>query len=65
MKVNGHVVTRSNKRHREFLMATGEMTDQQFEHFLTQALRNVATNAFRRPTVRTHNGTNLQRKAFP
>jgi DNA modification methylase len=45
VKVNGHVVTRANKRHREFPMATGEMTDQEFEHFLTQALRNLATNA--------------------
>lgn len=36
--VNGHVMGRGRVQHREFLMASGEMTSEEFTAFLAQAL---------------------------
>ena len=40
--INGHVSGLGQVRHREFAMASGEMTRQQFTVFLEQAFRNLS-----------------------
>ena len=40
--VNGHVSGLGSVRHREFAMASGEMSESEFTSFLTQACRNMA-----------------------
>ena len=39
VKIDGHVCGSGAIKHREFAMASGEMTSQQFERFLAEALR--------------------------
>ena len=36
VKISGHVSVRENNKHKEFAMASGEMSDKQFTNFLTQ-----------------------------
>ena len=43
--VNGHVSGLGKVQHREFAMASGEMTSSQFTGFLETALRNMADHA--------------------
>lgn len=43
--VNGHVSGLGKVKHREFAMASGEMTSSQFTGFLETALRNMADHA--------------------
>lgn len=40
--VNGHVCGLGKVRHAEFAMASGEMSEAEFEHFLTEVLGNLA-----------------------
>jgi DNA modification methylase len=40
--VEGHVRTGTGRGHREFLMASGEMTDAQFRAFLSEAIASMA-----------------------
>jgi DNA modification methylase len=42
---NGHVGGSGKTKHREFAMASGEMTDGEFTAFLTKALRNLADHS--------------------
>lgn len=41
LRVDGHIVGKGKKRHREFVMASGEMSSPQFQTFLTAFLRQV------------------------
>jgi DNA modification methylase len=41
--IKGHVVTAGGVQHREFAMAAGEKTPEQFTSFLAQTMRNLAT----------------------
>jgi DNA modification methylase len=43
--INGHVVGKGQIRHREFLMASGEMSEAEFSGFLTRALCNLRKSA--------------------
>ncbi len=43
--INGHVSGLGKTRHREFRMASGEMSPAMFREFLTQALRNLADHS--------------------
>jgi DNA modification methylase len=45
VKIDGHVGGSGKTRHREFAMASGEMTDAEFTTFLTRALRNMADHS--------------------
>lgn len=45
VKINGHVGGSGKTRHREFAMASGEMSRTEFTHFLTRALENHATHS--------------------
>ena len=45
LKVHGHVSGKGRRRHREFAMASGEMTRTQFLRFLTKALFFLAENS--------------------
>jgi DNA modification methylase len=45
VKIDGHVSGLGRVRHREFKMATGEMTQAQFTGFLEQALKLLASNS--------------------
>ncbi len=45
VKIEGHVGGSGKIKHREFAMASGEMTVPEFTAFLTQALRNLANNS--------------------
>jgi DNA modification methylase len=42
VKIDGHATGLGKNRHREFAMASGEMSEAQFIVFLTQTLKNVA-----------------------
>lgn len=42
MKIDGHVDGSGKTKHREFAMATGEMTDREFTIFLETAFRIMA-----------------------
>ena len=42
VRINGHVGGRGNVRHREFAMASGEMTEAEFEAFLAVTLGHCA-----------------------
>lgn len=41
--IDGHVSGSGRVQHREFLMASGEMTPKEFQEFLRQSLNNLAT----------------------
>lgn len=43
VKVQGHVMGNGKLHHDEFVMASGEMSQQEFTHFLTQALGQMKT----------------------
>ncbi|SPH24284.1 hypothetical protein DEA8626_03334 [Defluviimonas aquaemixtae] len=45
VKIDGHVGGSGKIRHREFAMASGEMTVGEFTGFLTRALRNMAEHS--------------------
>lgn len=45
VKIDGHVSGAGKVRHREFAMASGEMTADEFTGFLTRALQNHADHA--------------------
>lgn len=45
VKIDGHVGGSGKTKHREFAMASGEMTDGEFTAFLTTALRNLADHS--------------------
>jgi hypothetical protein len=42
VKIDGHVGGAGKVKHREFAMASGEMSEDQFSRFLTQVLGNMA-----------------------
>ena len=42
VKIDGHVGGSGKTKHREFAMASGEMTQDEFTSFLTKAFRNMA-----------------------
>ena len=39
--INGHVLSKSNKRHDEFVQASGEMSDEEFVQFLDSAIERI------------------------
>jgi len=41
VKISGHAMGRGKIRHREFKMASGEISDDQFAHFLASIIRNL------------------------
>ncbi len=43
--IDGHVGNRGKTQHREFAMASGEMTQAEFTHFLERAFRNLSDHA--------------------
>jgi len=43
--IDGHVGNSGKIQHREFAMASGEMSSDEFTHFLTKALRNLAEHS--------------------
>jgi DNA modification methylase len=45
LAINGHVSGLGKVQHREFAMASGEMTAQEFAHFLRQVLTNLTANS--------------------
>src|SRR6185312_1279545 len=45
IKINGHVSGLGRHRHREFMMASGEMTAQEFATFLEKSFRNMAEHS--------------------
>ena len=45
VKIDGHVGGSGKIKHREFAMASGEMTVPEFTQFLTGSLRNLANNS--------------------
>ena len=45
VKIDGHVGGSGKTKHREFAMASGEMTEDEFTTFLTTALRNMADHS--------------------
>ncbi len=45
VKIDGHVGGSGKIKHREFAMASGEMTDAEFTTFLTRALQNLADHS--------------------
>lgn len=45
VKIGGHVGGSGKTKHREFAMASGEMTEPEFTAFLTNALRNLADHS--------------------
>lgn len=45
VRIDGHVSGLGKARHREFAMATGEMTPEQFTDFLRHVLQNLAINS--------------------
>jgi len=44
-KISGHVSGKGQVRHREFVMATGEMTEEEFGRFLDKSLTLAASNS--------------------
>jgi hypothetical protein len=45
VKIDGHVGGSGKTKHREFAMASGEMTVSEFTAFLTRAFRNMADHS--------------------
>ena len=45
VKIDGHVGGSGKVKHREFAMASGEMSEAEFTGFLTRALRNMADHS--------------------
>ena len=45
VKIDGHVGGSGRTKHREFAMASGEMTESEFTTFLTDAFRNLADHS--------------------
>lgn len=45
VKIDGHVGGSGKIKHREFAMASGEMSDGEFTDFLSRAFRNLADNS--------------------
>jgi DNA modification methylase len=45
VKIDGHVGGSGKTKHREFAMASGEMTESEFTTFLTKALQNLADHS--------------------
>jgi DNA modification methylase len=45
VKIDGHVGGSGKTKHREFAMASGEMTETEFTAFLTKALQNMADHS--------------------
>lgn len=45
--INGHATGNGKTRHREFAMASGEMTEQEFTDFLTKSLTLICTHSSR------------------
>jgi len=45
VKIDGHVGGSGRTKHREFAMASGEMTESEFSTFLTDAFRNLADHS--------------------
>jgi DNA modification methylase len=45
VKIDGHVGGSGKTKHREFAMASGEMSEVEFTTFLTKALRNMADHS--------------------
>jgi DNA modification methylase len=45
VRIDGHATGNGNIRHREFAMASGEMTEQEFVTFLTMSLGNMARHS--------------------
>lgn len=43
--INGHVCSASNTQHREFAMASGEMSEEQFTAFLKTAFNNLTAHS--------------------
>jgi len=44
-KINGHVSGKGKNRHSEFVMASGEMSDREFVHFLRTAFQRLIENS--------------------
>ena len=42
VKIDGHVCGTGSIKHREFAMATGEMTEEEFTNFLTQVSQHAS-----------------------
>jgi hypothetical protein len=51
VKIDGHVGGSGKIKHREFAMASGEMTSAEFTAFLTRALRNMACASVSSPII--------------
>ncbi len=45
LEVNGHISGKGRTRHREFVMASGEMSTEAFTDFLTAAMAQLASNS--------------------
>ena len=45
LRIDGHVSGLGKVKHREFVMASGEMTEEEFTTFLTTAFRNLAAHS--------------------
>ena len=45
VKIGGNVSGKGKSQHREFVMASGEMSEQSFTEFLTQALEHCSVNS--------------------
>lgn len=45
VKIHGHVSGKGRRRHREFAMASGEMSEAEFATFLTQAAQQMAAHS--------------------
>jgi hypothetical protein len=45
VKIDGHVGGSGKVKHREFAMASGEMSENEFTDFLTKAMRNMADHS--------------------
>ena len=45
VRINGHVSGAGGVQHREFMMASGEMTVDQFKSFLANVMKNLAANS--------------------
>jgi DNA modification methylase len=45
VRISGHASGNGKTSHREFVMASGEMSEQEFRQFLTQALARVAASS--------------------
>ncbi len=45
VKIDGHVCGSGSVKHREFAMASGEMTEEEFTDFLTKGLTSICTHS--------------------